>query len=226
VLRITNNNTRVLVSASIPGVSASVPLVLTLLLLLLSCSGKTVLENQGPLEKIETQPTSGDGDLQTLLSKFKEISTDTIKVFSSLDFDDNGYRFKGILLDSSDVHLLPHEIAKTYFGDRRFYACFKFSMDDTHTGLILRTPSMYTPSSLKLFVLNTSTNKILDAYIELAETVIQLVEYWDKKTFIVSYKKSPTTFLMWEHQNEDTTEIFYTIRFKDEKFDTVSVVTK
>lgn len=194
---------------------------------LFSCSTSTKIENQSAgSELASTKIPAGEFDIKKLLTKFKETPADTLKVISSLDFDATHYPFKGVLLDSIDVTLLPVELAKTYDGDKNFYACFKFPLDNNHTGLIIRTPSMYTPSSIKLFVLNTSTHKILNTYIELAETVIQMVEYWDKKTFIVRDKKSTTTLLMWEHQNEDTTEIFYTIRFIDEQFDTLSVVTK
>ncbi|HZX73722.1 MAG TPA: hypothetical protein VFE57_04825 [Cyclobacteriaceae bacterium] len=194
---------------------------LLLLLLFFDCSSstKTVLENQ-------SASSLAGADIETLVAKFKEISSDTFKVISSLDYNEETYRFKGVILDSAEIKLLPKEIVKNNQHDKNFYACYKFQMDNQHTGLIIRTPSMYTPSSLKLFVMDNSEKKILETYIELAETVVQLVEYWDKKTFIVKDKTSATTFLIWEHQNEDTTEIFYTIRFRNERFDTLSVVTK
>lgn len=102
---------------------------------------------------------------RTLLSKFENISIDTLEIYSSEDFG----IYKGVQIDSLDAILFPKEIAEAYFLEHDIYACYKFDIDSSKIGLIVRTPSMYVPSSIKLFVFDKITDNISE-YIELAES--------------------------------------------------------
>lgn len=103
-----------------------------------------------------------------LLKKYKAVSIDTFKVYSSDDIEVNSFKFKGRLLDSADIMLLPEAFRGLSPKDSSLYACYKFELDSTRTGLITRTPSEYWPSSIKLFILDKKADTIFN-YIELAE---------------------------------------------------------
>ena len=87
-----------------------------------------------------------------LLSKFQEISFDTLEVYSMGDGAEKNYKYNGVQLDSLDAILFPADIAKRHFSDPPgLFACYKFKIDSFKTGLITRTPSEYYPTSIKLF---------------------------------------------------------------------------
>jgi hypothetical protein len=101
-----------------------------------------------------------------LLSKFKEISFDTLAIFSMAGNNEEQYKYEGVQLDSSDAILFPENVASAHFSNPPgLFACYKFSLDSARTCLIARTPSEYAPTSIKLFV--HTVNK--DTLIQLAE---------------------------------------------------------
>jgi hypothetical protein len=79
--------------------------------------------------------------------------------------------FHGTKIDSTEIAVLPSKMRDVYRYDRDFYGCYKFSIDSVRIGLIIRTPSEYVTSSIKLFILDNSKNMILDSYVELAESI-------------------------------------------------------
>jgi len=107
-----------------------------------------------------------------LLSKFKEISFDTLFVYSLNDeVTLENYEFKGIKLDSSDAILFPEKISHAHFVDPPgLFACYKFKIDSTRTGIIARTPSEYFPSSIKLFIYTLGKDTLIESN-ELAQFI-------------------------------------------------------
>ena len=119
-----------------------------------------------------------------LFSKFKEISFDTLVVYSLSDgVNLEDYKFKGVQLDSTDAILFPQNIARAHFIDTPgLFACYKFKIDSTRLGLIARTPSEYFPSSIKLFIYTFYKDTLIEAK-ELAQYIgdagaLQNVNSW------------------------------------------------
>lgn len=95
-----------------------------------------------------------------LLSKFKEISFDTIGFFPvESDIEFNYAKFNGPQLLKEDVDLLPQIIP--HFSDSSgLYACYKFLIDSSRIGLITRTTVKNYPLAINLLINNKNTDTI------------------------------------------------------------------
>lgn len=96
-------------------------------------------------------------DINQLLKLYKNISADTLEVDPQPGEEVTPWKYRGTLIDSSLLALLPVEL-RAY--EPFFYACYKFDLDANTIGLITRTPSEYESSSIKLFALHKKTNTI------------------------------------------------------------------
>lgn len=134
---------------------------LTTVLIFFGCSQKATKQHGATIAR--------ESKFKRLLAKYRDISFDTLKVFSNADLQSSTYPFKGTQLDSTDVALLPVTISEEYINDNRYFACYQFGIDSSKTGLITRTPSTYEPTSVKLFVFDRQKEAITD-FIELAES--------------------------------------------------------
>lgn len=143
------------------------------LVLLFSCNPR-----QEKQLKVEIKKES---KYNRLLSKYKEISIDTLKVYSPEEIKD---KFNGSELDSADATLFPTEIARQHFNDPPgLFAIYKFAIDNNRTGLITRTPSEYAPTSIKLFFFDKKKDAIT-SYIQLAENWGDAGDYMSEDSWL------------------------------------------
>lgn len=134
-----------------------------------------------------------------LLQKFEPISIDTLKVFSSYDFDN----FKGQAIDNIDVALFPKEIADNYSTDSpNLFACYKFPLDATRIGLIARTPGEYDSTSIKLFVYD-SAKDTLSNFIELADIFGDAGDAMEKTSWLFKNDHQKIQAIIWVQQSYD-----------------------
>ena len=178
-------------------------------------------------QKIVTKTTI-DSKYKNLLSKFNAISIDTLEVYSSEDYS----KYRGIKMDSLDAILFPKEIAEAYFLEHDLYACYKFEINSTEIGLLTRTPSMYVPSSIKLFIYNKTKDNISE-YIELAENWGDAGDSMEKTSWIIKNKVNEINALIrvtesHDHSVEDENDTiieswdkYYLIDLSKPKFDTI-----
>jgi hypothetical protein len=202
-------------------------LYLLIILMFFSCEKKTK-----HTQKIVAKKNK-DSKYENLLSKFKDISIDTLEVYSSENYDN----YKGIKMDSVDAILFPKEIAEEYFLEHDLYACYKFDINSTKIGLLARTPSMYVPSSIKLFFYNKTEDNIKE-YIELAESWGDAGDSMEKTSWIIQNKKNEINVLMRireshdhsiENENDTIVENWYyhnLINISKQKIDTISKDSK
>jgi hypothetical protein len=167
------------------------------------------------------------------LTKYKDISFDTLHVFSSTELESNRYKFKGTQLDSADVLLFPKELAEQYVNDNGYFACYKFSIDSMRTGLITRTPSTYEPSSIKLLILDKRKDTIVD-FIELAETFGDAGDVAEKISWLFKDNNKKYKAFMWVEESHDnsvddekdttiqTWNYYYELDVSKSKVDTLS----
>ena len=137
---------------------------------------------------------SNEEVIESLLTKFKDVSVDTFEVYSSDDLKNVNFSFHGVRLDSIEIITLPEKMRNNF--DQDFYGCYKFSIDSNHVGLIIRTPSEYVTSSIKLFVLDNSSKGILDSYVELAESTGD-AGYSLTKTSLIFKDNLKLYYLIW-----------------------------
>lgn len=174
-----------------------------------------------------------ESKFNNLVSKYKDISFDTLKVFSAEDLESNKYKFKGTQLDSADVSLFPNTLSEQYFYDHGFFACFQFAIDSDRTALITRTPSTYEPTSIKLLIFDKQRDSITD-FIELAETFGDAGDYAEKSSWLFKHESSKYKSLMWYQESHDnsvddekdttiqTSNYYYLLDISKSKVDTIS----
>jgi hypothetical protein len=104
------------------------------------------------------------------LSNFKEISLDTFSVYSATHVEADTFKFKGKELDTLYFSLFPKDETEL-FEFNPVYACLKFNLDDQHTGLILRVPSEYISSWVKVFIWENASQKFVGKSLPLAENI-------------------------------------------------------
>lgn len=164
------------------------------------------------------------------LAKFKNKAFDTLYVYSP--GSDTG-EYGGLKLDSADAVLFPTEIAQAHFNDPPgLFAVYKFPLDKQFIGLIARTPSMYYPTSIKLFLYDSVKGQIT-TYTELAETWGDAGDVLEKSSWIFRNRGKTQAFVstteIHDHSVEDekdTTvermEFYYVIDLSRHRIDTMN----
>jgi hypothetical protein len=185
-------------------------------------------------EKTESENTTTTGKVaESFLEKFREVSLDTLEVYSTDDLENTQFAFRGTELDSIEIAALPTKMKEVFGYDRDFYGCYQFRIDSIHVGLIIRTPSEYVPSSIKLFILDNSRKEILDTYVELAESTGD-AGYAMTKTSLIFRDGLKVNYLVWQQDSEDmsvenendttirTSDYLHLLAFDKSTFDTLS----
>jgi hypothetical protein len=195
------------------------------ILTLLSCNSKP--------SKDETRISK----LTHLIGQFKDVKLDTLNVFSHYDPDSIGFKFLGTEIDSTDIKYFPDNIKEQYTVGNKSYACVRFNIDSTTIGLIARTPSEYVSSSIKLFVVDKRTDKIVEQ-IELAESIGDAGDVLEKQSWLFFDNDKKLNSLIWEMQShdnsvendKDTTQTtdnkYFQLIYKKQKFDTLKMTNE
>lgn len=135
----------------------------------------------------------------SLLSKFKDLQLKSLEVNSP---DESDSAFGGVAIDSLEGALFPSDVNRYDPTDYpNLFACYKFNIDKTQLGLIVRTPSEYTSSSIKLFIYNITSKKI-GKYIELAESWGDAGDAVTKTSWLIR-DKNRLKALVWEQYSHD-----------------------
>lgn len=169
----------------------------------------------------------------SLLNKYKDISFDTLKVFSSDNTEIDTYQYKGVQLDSVDVLLFPKSIANLYGSGEVFAACFKFFLDSSSIALITRVPSTYQSSSLQLLIFDRNSDSITNI-IELAEMVGDAGDLYTQNSWVYKTIKGETQIFGWiqeshdnsvENENDTTIDVtnnYYLLSILKNRVDTIN----
>lgn len=181
--------------------------------------------------------TPKDSRYTNLLSLFKDMSADTLFVFSEGEFV-QGNTYKGVAIDSTSALLLPDNIGQVrYETQPEVFAVYQFAIDSNHTGLIARTPGEYAPTSIKLFRYDNLKDSLTD-YIELADNWGDAGDWMIKQSWLFKDDKRQTKALIAVtngHDNsvdnpKDTTveeeELYYLLDLSKPRIDTISNNTK
>ena len=194
-------------------------------ILLFSC-------NQSTENKTESTKKS-PSEFTNLLSKFKNISFDTLKVNSSNEESDSSWKFNGTELDSSKAKLFPIEIPEGFSNKSGLFACYKFNIDSDRIALISRTPGEYVSSSIKLFIYQKGLDKITD-YTELADSWGDAGDWLTLDSWLFMDSNKELHSFVWqqvghdnsvESEQDTTTELYnyyYLINLSKQPIDTIS----
>lgn len=169
-----------------------------------------------------------------LLTKFKDITFDTLEVYPLIDGTKiEAYKYYGVALDSADATLFPGNIASAHFNDPpSLFACYKFNIDSSRVGLITRTPSVYFPTSIKLFVYTPKKDTLIEIT-ELAEYLGDAGDLLDVNSWLIKDGNNIQVF-KWVQESIDnsfeddkapniaTWDHFLLYNISNNKFDTLS----
>lgn len=171
-------------------------------------------------------------NVAALLSQYKEITFDTLKVASESESNPGKGTFTGTPMDSAGVALLPKPFRDANLP-QEFFACYQFRIDEHTTGLITRVLSTYESSSIVLILFDHKKQVCLPDYIELAEAFGDAGDVLVKTSWLMREKDKFSTFIHVEesHDNSvedsgDTTQeswdYYYLVNIEKQKADTVS----
>jgi hypothetical protein len=188
------------------------------LLVVLSCGKK------------DSRTVHNPEQVQHLLSLYKNISFDTLKVASESNPDAGTY--KGTPMDSAAVALLPKPYS-TSQEPNQVYACFSFKIDTHTTGLITRVPSEYVSSSVVLFLFDERKQVCLPGHIELAETLADAGDALVKTSWLMKEKEKTSAFIHIEENHDhsvddpndtlqESWDYYYLVNIEQQKADTIS----
>jgi hypothetical protein len=201
-------------------------LIIFLTFILFSCN------DQSNNIKREIERPKIESKFENLLKKYKSINIDTLVIYSM--FDDK--KFEGIRINRLEGKLFPKEIIEQNFINHELdiFACYKFNIDTSKIGLITRTPSMYSPTSIKLFIYDINLDAITK-YIEVAETWGDAGDSMEKKSWVILNKNKFKILIekiektdhraYSEDENDTIIEIwkyYYLVEIKKSKFDTIN----
>lgn len=130
---------------------------------------------------------------EDFLSHFKEISLDTFSVYSGSHVEADTFKFKGKELDTLYFSLFPKD-ETINFEFNPVYACFKFSIDGQYTGLILRVPSEYISSWVKIFIWENSSQKFVGKSLPLAEDIGDAGYVMEQRSWLFKSKNGVGAF--------------------------------
>ena len=179
--------------------------VSSLVILFTSCSSKT----DTPVKIVSNAD---------LLAMFEEIQPDNLHVWAKCD-KPGGAKFQGKQLDTTYFPLFGSYMNgyKQYSTDPKthitkysgsyLYACYKFNIDDSFIGLIVRGPSQYEESAIDLWICDKRNNRLIKS-IELADSFGDENWYFNKESWIKAMNNS---FLIIsrkiDHEINETTSI-------------------
>lgn len=171
-----------------------------------------------------------------LLNLYQPINIDNFKVYSTTNFYDEAYKFKGKRLDDAQVKLLPQ---KAISGDpgSGLFATYKFIIDANRTGLLTRSPGQYDSSSIKLLIYDKQKDAITDCF-QIAEKWADAGDAFEAQSWLYKNSDKTVNCVLWEQSihdgklddEEDTTrkvtENYYLYGFKKAIHDTLSTNAK
>jgi len=122
-----------------------------------------------------------NGRFKSLFAQFFNIGLDTLEVHSPDSINDV---YHGRTIDSLNARFFPAEMAQQHSSEHpALFAVYKFMLDSAHMGLLVRTPSEYESSSIKMFLWNRRKDS-LTSYIELGENWGDAGDYMKKTSWL------------------------------------------
>lgn len=176
------------------------------------------------------------GKYAALLNLYQPVTINNFKVYSTTNFYDDAYKFKGKQLDDAQIQLLPK---KAISGDpgSGLFATYKFIIDANRTGLLTRTPGQYDSSSIKLLIYDKRKDAITDCF-QVAEKWADAGDTFEAQSWLFKNPDKTINCALWEQSvhdgklddEEDTTrkvtEQYYLFGFKKAIHDTLSTNAK
>lgn len=158
-------------------------------------------------DKSVTQTTKSTtkelGLYSRLLLLYQPVESDSLLVFSSEQLEDRSFPFHGRVIDSMTAKLFPNDILAQHLADYpSLFACNWFPMDSGKVGLVTRVPSIYVPSSIRLFILDT-VKQTLTPSIELAEEVGDAGDMLVKKSMLIALRAATQQAIVWTKETHD-----------------------
>jgi hypothetical protein len=190
-----------------------------------------------PLDR--ASPPKKSSRYASILAKCKLITIDTLLV-NGFEYNEDGtnskdnYQYKGVDVDTAEARLFPAEITEAFMnGGGEIAACYSFAIDESRTGIIARTPSMYESSSIKLLMLNNEKDSMTH-FVELAEIWGDAGDAVNKQSWLYRDNKMNLQAYMWiqesydhsvENENDTTVETnnyHYVLDLSKPQYDTIN----
>lgn len=169
---------------------------------------------------------------EALLNLYQPITITTFRVFSTTNFYDDAYKFKGKQIDDALLSLLPKKMLSTDDG-ASYFATYKFAIDANRTALLTRSPGQYDASSIKLLIYDKQKDAITDCF-QVAEKWHDAGDTFEAVSWLYKNTDKTLNCVLWEESVHDgklddeadttrkVTTHYYLYGFKKAVHDTLS----
>lgn len=215
-------------------ISCAIGLIFLLQGIFLSCSSNPDSERSIPkveesVQKTDSSAFEPKNNFAAILSKYRAISFDTLKVYYT--YDEKDKRFSGKELTLKEAKSLPIGITENYFGKLSgVYACYQFPIDSSRLGLITRIPGEYESTSIVLLVFDRKKDKIADDYFYLGTSNGDAGEISNRVSWLFKTREKQFHSFVYDYQSfheiDDTvtteSHYYFEVNCMKPKFDTIS----
>lgn len=151
-------------------------------------------------------------DFKKFLDLFPAVSVSNLHVYSPCDKID-GKKFEGRLIDKAFHNLFSFDqvLKSNLTLGWHVFSCFKFKYSSSITGLIVRTPSQNSETSIDLFLWDNQQNKIIKR-MELADAFGDGYWHFVKEGWLMDINKDGLLDIvnrkkdLWKDDPDDKTE--------------------
>lgn len=170
-------------------------IILCVALLASGCYNNNKPEDTGALSQRHTLKTkcydnNKPEDTEPFLQLFKPVQADTFYLESASDDQDvEKAGFKGQTIDASLFNFINDSMTMGYGenGLKRLHACYRFHMSDNVWGLVLRGPSQYTDSSIRIFLFDKKKGTTINN-LEVANEFADAGDSYSKGSLLIREK--------------------------------------
>ncbi|MGZ8570334.1 MAG: hypothetical protein ACXWW0_13170 [Bacteroidia bacterium] len=154
------------------------------------------------LNACSNQKELNQNKFESLLSKYKDITFDTLHIYSSQPVEKDSFKYKGNKLDSLDVVLLTGETQKDHFFYEEFFSCYKFNIDSIRIGLISRVPGQNSSSAIQIYIYDKAKDSITENA-ELADNWGDAGFHFEEESYLFWDNNSGLKLFSWIYESED-----------------------
>ncbi|MFT6503749.1 MAG: hypothetical protein ACJASQ_003887 [Crocinitomicaceae bacterium] len=129
---------------------------------------------------------------------FQEITIDQFYVFSSFDFDNENFKFKGQRMTGEQLISFPEECWNPSTERTIYSACYKFKIDEFKMGLIIRAPGEYEQTSIQLALFDLKKDRVIDI-VYLADVFGDAGETLNYSSYLFKNEKDNIQLLKYSH---------------------------
>ena len=161
-------------------------------------------------EKEIVKPEKFDTHYSWIQDSFEEIKIDRLYIFSSWVANSDNYKFKGKVLNGEQLMAFPEKCWNPSTEKTIYSACYKFKIDESRTGLIIRSPGKDNQTLIQLALFHHNFDRVI-RIVDLADVYTNVGEKLSSSSFLFEDENGDIQLLKYTHKSiKEADNTFYT----------------